>query len=59
MSSTHSARCGTRPLIHLPHSPYCFQLQGLFITAPGTLWNSSTLPPGSNVSPCFLISSGL
>src|SRR4051812_11879135 len=46
MSSTHVARCGTRPLIHLPHSPCCFHTQGLGITAPGELWNSSTLPPG-------------
>ncbi len=37
MSSTQAARCGTRSLIHLPHSPYGFQPQGLFITAPGVL----------------------
>ena len=35
MSSTHSARCGTRSLIHLPHWPYCFQSQGLAMQSPG------------------------
>ena len=29
------------------------------MTAPGSLWNSSTLPPGSNFWPFFLISAGL
>ena len=36
MSSTHSARCGTRSLIHLPHWPYCFQSHGLFMHGAGT-----------------------
>ena len=31
MSSTQVARCGTRSLTHLPHCPYCFQPQGLFM----------------------------
>jgi hypothetical protein len=59
MSSTHSARRGTRSLIHLPQRPNGFQPQGLFITPPGVLWKSSILPPGSNVWPCFLIKRGL
>ncbi len=59
MSSTQPARCGSRSLTHLPHWPYCFHSHGLFMQAPGTLWNSSTLPPGSNGWPWRLISSGL
>ena len=59
MSSTQVARCGTRSLTHLPHWPYCRHFHGLAITAPGSLWNSSTLPPGSNFWPFFLIRSGL
>ncbi len=35
MSSTHSARCGTRSLIHLPHWPYCRQAQGLAMHGAG------------------------
>ena len=59
MSSTQPARCGSRSLTHLPDSPCCFQPHGLFITAPGLLWNSSTFPPGSNFWPWRRISSGL
>ena len=46
ISSTQDARCGTRLLTHLPHAPCCFHSQGLFMMGPGSLWKSSTLPPG-------------
>src|SRR5918998_2837233 len=59
MSSTHPARCGTRPLTYLPHSPCGFHGQGLAMTAPGELWKSSTLPPGSNFWPFRAIKAGL
>src|SRR2546421_3411777 len=59
ISSAQDAMCGTRSLIHFPDWPRCFHSHGLFITAPGLLWNNSTLPPGSNFSPLRRISSGL
>ena len=59
ISSTHSARCGTKLLIHFPDSPCCRHSHGLLMTGPGSLWNSSTVPPGSNFSPLRWTSSGL
>ena len=59
MSSTHVARCGTRLLMYLPHWPCRCQVHGLFMQAPGALWNNSIRPPGSNFCPCRLMSSGL
>src|SRR5205807_963125 len=59
MSSTQLARCGSRSLTHLPHLPCCRHCHGLFRQLPGTDWNSSTLPPGSNFWPCLLMSKGL
>jgi hypothetical protein len=59
MSSAQDAMCGTSSLIHFPHWPRGFHSHGLFITAPGLLWNNSTLPPGSNFSPLRRSSSGL
>ena len=52
MSSTHAGQVRhAGSLTHLPHWPCCFQAQGLCITRRATLWNSSTLPPGSNFWP--------
>ena len=46
MSSTQPPMSGSRSLTHLPHWPYCFHSQGLGITTPGLLWNSSTFLAG-------------
>src|SRR5688572_402412 len=55
MSSTHLAVCGNRSLTHFPHLPCCFHPQGLGMTVPGLLWNSSTFSPGSHFSPAWRI----
>ena len=57
-SSTHPATCGKTLLTQRPHCPYCFQVNGDFMTAPGVLVTAALMPK-STFCPCRFASSGL